>query len=623
MYVSADESLDRLRKEGDYRTYVEVAGAFNNASAEAHRPPLRLAWLRNVTIEPLIPVISGEVALAGFTPKSYVGHFDNILQDALDPNSDLYQFNPDAIVLIQWLEILAPKFVNRFLTFDREGAKSEVARITASVGDVVGALRRHTDKPILLNNFPLPPYTALGILDGQEVHYQTQLVIELNRSLMNEVKQWRDVFIVDYMQFFGRIGTAHALDPRLWHVARMPFSREALVPLGQLYGRFIRALNGVTRKCLILDCDNTLWGGVIGEDLASGIQLSDDYPGSCFKSLQQHALALKDRGIILALCSKNNEQDVLQVLQNHPDMLIKEKDLATWRINWDNKAANIRSIVEELNIGFDSVVYVDDSSFECDLVQTYLPDVNVIHLTGEPTHYVNLLNEKGGFDSLSYSNEDRRRTEMYKAETHRQELQRSADNIEDYLAQLEMQAEIGLNDPFAVSRVAQLTQKTNQFNLTTRRYTQGDIESFVKDPQVDVLHLKLTDRISDLGIIGASIIRYVENEAHIDTLLLSCRAIGRRIEDVILHKLQSLSSERGCEVICAQFIPTGRNQQVEALYPSFGFSQVGNDADGSVWVLKLSAAEFKPPKWVALIDSPSLDKSGQKFRAPSTKRALG
>ena len=197
------------------------------------------------------------------------------------------------------------------------------------------------------------------------------------------------------MQFFGRIGTAHALDPRLWHVARMPFSREALVPLGQLYGRFIRALNGVTRKCLILDCDNTLWGGVIGEDLASGIQLSDDYPGSCFKSLQQHALALKDRGIILALCSKNNEQDVLQVLQNHPDMLIKEKDLATWRINWDNKAANIRSIVEELNIGFDSVVYVDDSSFECDLVQTYLPDVNVIHLTGEPTHYVNLLNEKG------------------------------------------------------------------------------------------------------------------------------------------------------------------------------------------------------------------------------------
>ena len=144
---------------------------------------------------------------------------------------------------------------------------------------------------------------------------------------------------------------------------------------------------------------------------------------------------------------------------------------------------------------------------------------------------------------------------MYKAETHRQELQRSADNIEDYLAQLEMQAEIGLNDPFAVSRVAQLTQKTNQFNLTTRRYTQGDIESFVKDPQVDVLHLKLTDRISDLGIIGASIIRYVENEAHIDTLLLSCRAIGRRIEDVILHKLQSLSSERGCEVICAQFIP--------------------------------------------------------------------
>jgi len=623
MQISADESLKRLRKEGDYPTYVEAASAIDNAGPEEHRPPMRLAWLRNVTIEPLMPVISGEVALAGYTPESYVGQFDNILQDALEPNSDLYQFNPDAIVLVQWLETLAPKFVNRFLTFDREEAKSEVARIAAYVGDVVGALRKHSDKPILLNNFPLPPYAALGILDAQDVHYQTQLVIELNRSLMAEVKQWRDIFIVDYMQLFGRIGTDHALDPRLWHVARMPFSREALVPLGQLYGRFIRALNGVTRKCLILDCDNTLWGGVIGEDLASGIQLGDDYPGSCFKALQQHVLTLKDRGIILALCSKNNEQDVLNVLRNHPDMLIDEKDLATWRINWDNKAANIRSIVEELNIGFDSVVYVDDSSFECDLVQTYLPDVNVIHLQGESTHYVSLLNEKGGFDSLSYSAEDRRRTEMYKVETHRQELERSADNIQDYLAQLEMQAEIRLNDPFAVPRVSQLTQKTNQFNLTTRRYTQGDIEAFLADPQVDVLHLKLTDKVSDLGIIGASIIKYVGDEAHIDTLLLSCRAIARNVEDVMLHKLRSLSSERGCKVMRARYIPTARNQQVETLYQRFGFSRVESDVDGSEWALNLLESEFEPPEWIILVDPAKMDNFSQKSEASSAGGAFG
>ena len=588
-------TLEHLSSEPTYRSYLAISNVLHELGPEATElQPLKVAISRNFTLEAMSPVLEGELALAGFYPQLLLGDYDAVSRDPLDPQSALYAFRPDFIIIAHWLENLAPQFASRFLSLSPIEVRTEIERILAEVRGRLRALRQNSAAPVLINNFVLPPHPSLGILDSQSDTYQTGSVLSLNHGLRQCVNEFSDVYLVDLMALTARLGNAQALDERYWHIARAPLSRSALSMLAREYVKFVRALRGRTRKCLVLDCDNTLWGGVIGEDGIEGIKLGATYPGSCYDAFQREILNLKDRGVVLALCSKNNEEDVREVLRNHPDMLLREEHFATWQIDWNDKVTNLRRIAASLNIGLDALVVADDNRFECDFIRDNLPEVEVLHLGSEPSAYARLLTSAAHFDSLTLSDEDRVRTRLYQTETQHQELKKSAASLPEYLARLQIVATFGTADDLVVPRIAQLTQKTNQFNLTTRRYSVGQIEAFCADPASEVLYMKLRDRVSELGLVGVAILKYKVKVAQIDTFLLSCRALGRGAEECLLSQCLKSAAIRGASLVLGTYSLTAKNKQVADFYSRCGFANVSRSPEESMWEFQINRDTFRP-----------------------------
>lgn len=588
------ENLKRLEQDASYSIYVALSNAISNVRVEESLwPILKVAVIRNFTVEPLLPILKGEILRMGFFPQFHVGDYDTIISEVMSAESNLYQFKPDVIILAQWLEGVAPRFTQRFVSLSKKEVIAETERILSTIKSQIVNIRKHCMAPVLINNFPLP-YPIVGIFDTSEVA-QINTIRSLNKELSIQTKSFSNVFCVDYEILMANIGYAQGFDERYWHAGKSPFSRHALIPVAKEYIRFIRALKGKTHKCLILDCDNTLWGGIVGEDGFDGIKLGPEYPGSCYMAFQNEVLNLHDRGIILALCSKNNEEDVLEVLEKHPYTVLRKEHFVTWRVNWDDKVKNIRFIVDELNIGIDSVVFADDNAYEIGLVKHQIPEITTIELPAEPSQLRNELLKQGFFDSLSFSKEDKCRTQMYKEEAKRKRIAAQAGSVEEYLKELQIQVEIGTPQDFHVPRVAQLTQKTNQFNLTTRRYTEDHIRRFVDDPNWDVWYLRLQDKIADAGIVGVALVRYENICAEIDSFLLSCRVLGRGVEEVFLnHVIESVQS-RGIKILKGAYIPTAKNKQVADFFKKHGFS---NDGDLAQWELNLKGHTAKIPEWI-------------------------
>ena len=597
-------AVARLNTDPTYSAYVALSNILHELTSEsAVLPQLKIAISRNFTIDAMLPVLEGELVRAGFFPSIYLGEFDNISQDLLDPQSGLYAFQPDFIILAQWLESLATQFAARFVSLSAAAAIAEGDRIVGEFRERMAVVRQHCESPILLNNFVLPPYPTLGILDAQSGSHQVGNILRLNNGLRDAAREVPDAYLVDLMGLSARIGYEHAFDERYWHIGRAPLSRTALSALAKEYAKFIRALRGRTRKCLALDCDNTLWGGIIGEDGMDGIKLGSTYPGSCYEAFQREVLNLKDRGVILALCSKNNEEDVRDALRNHPDMLLHEHHFTVWEVNWNDKVTNLRNIAERLNIGLDAIVFADDSRFECDFVRENLPEVEVLCLGDEPSAFARLLTSPGYFDSLTFSHEDSVRTEMYQADVQRQELQQSATSLADYLARLQIIATIGKADDLTIPRIAQLTQKTNQFNLTTHRYTEAEIRTLMAGG-AEIVYLKLRDRVSDLGLIGVAIVKYQSQIAEIDSFLLSCRALGRGAEEVLLAHCLQLISAAGIDRVSARYSRTSKNAHVADFYSRCGFAKVSETPEQSVWQFHLGRNSFHAPDWIQVEIAP-------------------
>lgn len=599
--VDLAQCLAHIEQNPSYNSYCVTANILDNMTAEdSGLTPMRVAVLRNFTFEPLLVIFKSEIALMGFFPCIYVGDYDTIMPDVMKPDSDFYRFKPDFVILAQWLEILAPQLVTRFLSLSDDDVTMETQRVLDTIMDVVGCIRKHCKAPILLNNFPMPDYVTLGILDAQSDGMQINTLRRLNQELLHRTREFSNVYIVDYAYLMARIGYQNGFDERYWHIGKAPISRHALLSFGLEYIRFLRVLSGKVYKCLILDCDNTLWGGIVGEEGLDGIKLGPAYPGLCYMAFQREILNLHDRGVILALCSKNNEEDVLDVLRNHPHMLLREEHLSTWQINWDDKATNIRRIVEELNIGMDSVIFVDESEYEIGLVKSQIPEITVLQLPQEPSRFRTEISKKGYFDSLAFSQEDRHRNKMYRNEAKRRQISSKASSIEDYLAQLQIHVQIGVPDSFHTPRVAQLTQKTNQFNLTTKRYTEGDIIGFLKDSGWDVWYLKLKDNISDMGVVGVAIVKYHGLITEIDSLLLSCRAIGRGVEDALLAHIVTQAQSKGFDTLRGSYIPTRKNRQVSNFYEHRGFTCIATKDKESEWELNLKGLVCNAPDWIVV-----------------------
>jgi len=593
------DAILRVKLEKSYISY----SALSNLSDEAISlgfEPYRIAILRNFTVEPLIPVLKGEAIRLGLAPDIYIGDFDAIAESVMNKESDLYSFNPNIIFIAQWAEAISPALTTKFLSLTKDEIEAEILRLISTTESWFQSMREHSNVPVVINNFLNTNLVTLGVLDYQSEDYQNHTLTKLNQMLLKMSKKFSDIYWVDFKDIFSQIGYENSFDERSWQKARAPISKHALLPVGLEYTKFIRALHGKTRKCLVLDCDNTLWGGIVGEDGIDGIKLGVDYPGTSFLAFQQECLNLYHRGVILALCSKNNEADVLQVFAEHKDCVLKEHHFATWQINWDDKATNLVRIAENLNIGIDSLVFVDDNPFECEWVLRELPQVEVVNLSKYPHHYRKELLSPGFFDSLTFSSEDKKRSDLYVQDNYRKRILKNATSFESYLNELGLEAEVGYPCRSDIQRISQLTQKTNQYNLTTHRYTEGDVERFLKSDDKEVLYLRLKDRISDLGLIGVAIIQYDGFVANIDSFMMSCRALGRGSEDVLMSIILKRSKQRGCKKLVGTYIKTKKNTQVADFYEKQNFKFLENNGEKTVWELSIEGGVKEYPRWIAV-----------------------
>jgi len=586
--------------------YLEVQSFLNGAITKG-MPKLKVSILRNVMMEPIEPYLRYLSYQSGFEAHVVFGEYDNILQEALGANSQILNQETDCVLVFAKLENLSPQLALSFASLDSKDLSEEVSRIEDFIRSVLKGIRTLSGATILWHSFEVPALPALGIRDNQVEGGQVATIGELNSTLRTALRQTPNAYFVDLNLCLVRVGSKSFYDLRYWHIGRAPYTRQALSEIALEDFKFIRALKGKSKKCLVLDCDNVLWGGIVGEDGLAGICLGKTHPGSAYYEFQQEVLNLYNRGIILALCSKNEAESVWEVFERHPDMVLKKEHIATAEINWQDKPANLRKIASDLNIGLDSLVFVDDSAFEAHLVQDVLPDVEVILMPKDrAVEYRDIIAGCSFFDTLTLSEEDKKRGVMYRTEASRKKLQAQATDMKAFYESLAMALEVSFADELAIPRISQLTQKTNQFNLTTRRYSDSDIINFAESEESDVIYIKLRDRFGDSGIVGVCILKYNGDEAVFDTLLLSCRVLGRGVEDAFLVQALELAVKRGCLVAIGEYYPSRKNCQVREFYPKHGFVSIEKEENGEGKVFQFRLEQKIPlaPKFFKEIRSP-------------------
>jgi FkbH-like protein len=553
------------------KTYAQIQ-AETGEKQLAGLPPLHLTVLRNVMVEPIEPYLRYCAREIGLRAAVRYGGYNTLYQEAVGGAPELLHGDTGCVLVWIKLENLSWDLARNFNGRTPAERQAEVERVRTELGEIARGIRRQTRAVILWFGFDLPLEPALGIADAQSEGGQRATIDGLNRWVRELLREQGNAYAIEMDLIVGRVGASQFHDARYWHMGRAPYGREALREMAYEAFKYVRALRGKSRKCLALDCDNVLWGGIVGEDGLAGIKLGKTHPGSAYREFQQQLLELHHRGVLLALCSKNNEADVWEVFDRHPDMVLRREHIAAWRINWEDKAANLRQIAGDLNLGIDSLVFADDSDFEVQLVRELVPEVEVIHLPKETAvENRDRLAACGWFDTPTVSAEDARRGALYAAEAQREQLRTGARDLAGYCASLEMELEIRFASEFSIPRIAQLTQKTNQFNLTTRRYTDLEIRDVAGSGAADVFSLRLSDRFGDAGIVGAAILKYAGEAAVIDTLLLSCRVLGRQVEDALLGECIQRACSKGCRTLKGEYLPTAKNGQVRDFYPARGF----------------------------------------------------
>lgn len=557
--------------------------------------PLRLAVLSTYSAQFLQPYLTVEGGVRGFAVTPWFGAFGQIEQEALEASSGLYAQKPDVIVILARLEELAPALVERCLGSSEEVLRARMREVEERLAALIGGVRSRTDKPVFIANFAPPARLAAGLAEPLVVHSPSALARTLNDALAAICRAHSGVFIFDYARLVTEYGLRAWADERLFFLARIPLTTDAQLALAKALVRAVRAALVPPAKVLVLDLDQTLWGGVLGEDGFGGIALGDEYPGNVFKAFQMYVAGLKDRGILLAIASKNNEAEVLEVFARHPDCILKREDFAAVRINWREKSANLRELAGELNVGLDACVFFDDSPFEREEVRRQLPMVTVIEAPVSPLQFCDAIDASGAFDQLSLSAEDRQRVELYRQRGDREQASREATSPAEFLASLEMVATIGRVDAETLPRVAQLLAKTNQFNLTTRRHGAAEIEAMIRSGAI-ALWLRLADRFGDSGLVGAALARPDGARWVVDTFLLSCRAIGRGVETTLLAQLAEGVAQRGGSVLVGEYLPTAKNGLVAEFYARHGFDSCG---DG-LWQMNLASPPFSRPPHIQI-----------------------
>ena len=481
------------------------------------------------------------------------------------------------------------------------GVASRADDVLNRFGDWIESFRKHSQAALIVHSLEVPAVPSGGILDAQREDNAAEAIRCINRGLRALAGQHRGVYILDYDALVARHGRDKWGDARKWLTVRLPVASANLPRLAAEWLRFLHPLTGKVAKCVAVDLDNTLWGGVIGEDGMNGIRLGAEYPGAAFQELQRALLDLTQRGILLAVCSKNNPADAMEALSAHPGMLLQPRDFAAMRINWNDKAQNLREIAAELNIGLDAIAFLDDNPVERQQVREQAPEAIVIRLPEDPMDYAQTVRDCPWFERLTLSEEDRQRGHYYAAQRARADLEQKVNSREDFYRSLEQVAEIAPVNPQTLARVAQLTQKTNQFNLTTRRYSDQQISEMASNPACRVWTLRVRDRYADNGLVGVAIARTDAQVCEIDSFLMSCRVIGRTVETALLAHLAADARRQGASQLQGWFLPTKKNAPAQEFYSQHGFEIVDQQDAGALWRLDLTRNTIVSPEWVRVL----------------------
>ncbi len=560
----------------------------------------RLFILRSFTVEPIVPVLRAAAFVNGIHLAVEVGAFNAYQQEIFDPTSRLYSFAPDFVILAVQTRDIAPELWEGYSDLLPPQNDAVIERLVSMFRALVQGYRSHSQASLIVQDLETPLLPNQGILDSQSGSGQTFTLHSINHELRRLASDRHGVYVVDYNRLVARHGGERWHDELKWLTMRMPIAANHLIHLVDEWLRFLHPLSGKVCKVLAIDLDNTLWKGVIGEEGMAGIQIGAEYPGAAYRALQRAVLDLYHRGIMLAICSKNNVSDAMEALEKHPGMLLRPQHFAALRINWNDKAQSLREIAAELNLGIESLAFLDDNPIERARVRAELPEVTVIELPDDAIGFAKALRETPVFERLALSAEDRERGRYYAEQRQRVELQRSVTSLEDFFRSLRQEVEIISVTSETLVRVAQLTQKTNQFNLTTRRYSEQRIAEMAAASDWSAHAIRVSDRFGDNGIVGVVITHDVGEVCEIDTFLLSCRIIGRTVETALLSFLIDGARTRGVKQLRGWFLPTKKNAPASEFYPTHKFRCVAERDEGTCWALDLEDAEIACPEWVQL-----------------------
>jgi FkbH-like protein len=557
------------------------------AALERRGPRVRLALLSAVTVDHLLPAVRVAGLRRGLLFEVFGGAFGQYRQELLDPGSALHAFRPDIVVL----SLTARQAIgNVAIGTTAEQVERALAGQIEDLRTLWEVARSRFGAVVIQQTFLDVFEPAFGSFDRLVPAAPAQLVASLNNLLARAAAQ-AGVLLLDIAQASARDGIDAWYDAARWLQGKMEIAPQAAPRYGDLLARVVGAQRGRSRKCLVLDLDNTLWGGVVGDVGMDGLVLGEGSAGGeAYLELQRYAKRLKERGVILAVCSKNDPAIAEKAFAEHPEMLLRRSDIAAFVANWNDKAHNLRAISEQLNIGLDSLVFVDDNPVERARVREALPMVAVPELAADPGQYVRCIADRGYFEAVSFTLEDAQRTEQYAANAQREALRGESQSIEEFLRGLEMTVAYGPVTAVDLARVTQLINKTNQFNTTGRRYSAAEIAHLAADASNLLLQFRLADRLGDNGLVSVMILRPDPGAAQgleIDTWVMSCRVFGRQLEDEVMNIAVEAARERGFQLLRASYVPTERNRVIGGLYQGLGFAPAdeGGAEKSGQWLL--------------------------------------
>lgn len=590
-------ACETWRRAPNLSTAQRVIAAYERHRRDLALKPCRLAIARAFTVEPLVPLLRAAAYTDGVELDVYVGGPNSHETELLDPGSALYRFEPQIVVLATNTASFAPALWQLEETV-KGSLQREAERVYDQLSSRIATFRANCNAELIVHSLDVPDLSWQSAPNDSIVFHQRDAILGVNDRLRALARNTPGTYVLDYDGLVARYGRRLWRDESKWERFQLPAAAANLRFIAEEWMRFIVPLTGSIAKIVAVDLDNTLWGGVIGEDGLSRLQMGAEYPGSCYRAVQKALLVLRNRGILLAICSKNNIDDAREVLERHPDMVLRSEHFASQHINWEPKSRNLSALAEELHVGVDAIALLDDNPVERFEVQSLLPQVRIIALPNDPARCAQAILEAPCFSRLRLSSDDLLRSNYYQQERFRNQAMASVSSREGFLESLQLEAHIEPVTTLHVARAAQLTQKTNQFNLTSKRYGEAQIQEFLSDPAYRVVIMKLRDRFGDSGFIGLAITREAGQDAIIDTFLLSCRVIGRGAETALLAHIVQEARGAGKAHVLGNFRSTSKNEPSRPFFRDHGFRLVDESQDQSTWNLALENATVQPPDFM-------------------------